>query len=204
MRFRGNVVLALLLLAATARGEAVVEIDSASAPPSPDLTSLPEPARRELAGAGLLETGLLLSGEDRPGALDLTLRFDPAVIEFVEAAVESATPDAMMEAGERKPGVLALSIVSVEGIAAGPLVRLRFRVLGGAESSALGGTAVAHDADSLAEIPVRVEPGRITVSKTEISKLSLESKLLILVFPAIAGVLLLIGGVRYARRLRGA
>jgi hypothetical protein len=194
-----TVLLILALGAAVARGEVTLEVVDVTASPSPDVSGLPAPACAELAACGGAVVDLEVSGAPKPGALDLSLRYDPAVLSF--AFAETTVPESILTAREVGEGEALLSVVATDGLEPGVAIRVHFFVPGaeGDRAPVTIATVKAHDAETLEEIPVKLVSGEVVV---ENGTLSMQSKVLLVALLGIVGLVTLVSGIR-RRRLRG-
>jgi hypothetical protein len=146
---------------------------------------------------------LLVSNASEIGAMDLALRYDPAVVRFAGFQTGTSAEDALLEANEVEPGLLLLALADSNGLSGdGTLAVLTFDVTGAdGDRTAIAVEAVrAYHYELLTDIPMSTTPGELLITGKESPPLVVIALLAVLavLIVAAAGVLWLV--VRSRRR----
>ncbi|MDD4888558.1 MAG: cohesin domain-containing protein [Phycisphaerae bacterium] len=113
-----------------------------------------------------VDVKIKLAGGQGLGAIDIVLKYDPAILRYESVAAGPDEPDARVEANSRVPGELAISLVCTTGLLGkGSPASVRFRVLGAAGSSSPLEIrkALVFKADTLLKMPVRIASDALMV-----------------------------------------
>jgi hypothetical protein len=104
------------------------------------------------------------------GAFDMALRYDPAVIRFVEGKTGEVAGDALLELNESEPGLLLIALADVNGLSGdGVVFAVSFDVAGqpGDQTSILVDRAEAYHYELLTDIPLQTIDGGLTVAPAQ-------------------------------------
>ena len=110
---------------------------------------------------------LLVSNASEIGAMDLALRYDPAVARFAGFEAGTSAEGGLLEANEAEPGRLLLALANSNGLSGdGTLAVLTFDVTGvDGDRTAVAVEAVrAYHYELLTDIPMSTTPGELSIT----------------------------------------
>ncbi len=176
------------------------------------MTASTEVARGQAAGAAIevasleaveqsvSDVAIEVTGGREIGALDVTLGYDPEVIELDSAQAGDIADNALFEYNEVSPGVVRAGVVASAGLSGdGSVLTLKFNVVGsvGDASTISIDNAEAWHYDQLIDLPVATSDGELTV----VSGSGGRGMLTALVLFVVAAIVLLgLAAIRRSRR----
>ena len=110
---------------------------------------------------------LLVSNASEIGAMDLALRYDPAMVRFAGFQAGTSAEDALIEANEAEPGLLLLALADSNGLSGdGTLAVLTFDVTGvdGDRTEIAVEAARAYHYELLTDVPMSSTPGELSIT----------------------------------------
>lgn len=146
---------------------------------------------------------LLVSNASEIGAMDLALRYDPAVVRFAGFQAGTSAEDALVEANEAEPGLLLLALADSNGLSGdGTLAVLTFSVTGAdGDRTAIAVEAVrAYHHEMLTDIPMSTTPGELSITGKESLPLIVVALLAVLAVLIVAAAVVLWIVLRRGRR----
>lgn len=114
---------------------------------------------------GTARVEVTMNGAAEVGALDLALRFDPAVARFIAVEPGPVARNALLEVNEIEPGRLLIALAASEGLEAeGVLLRIDLEIAGveGDRTAVSVEAANAYHHEQLIDLPLVTASGEIT------------------------------------------
>jgi hypothetical protein len=146
---------------------------------------------------------LSVSNASEIGAMDLALRYDPAVMRFAGFQAGASAENALLEANESEPGLLLLALADSNGLSGdGTLAVLTFDVTGAdGDRTAIAVEVVrAYHYELLTDIPMSATPGELSITGKEEIPLVVVALLAVLAILIVATAVVLWLVLRSRRR----
>ena len=111
-----------------------------------------------------VEVPIDLENASNVGSLQMSISYDANILQAIEVNPEKLGKDAMIESNLDNPGIVIIGIVDSSGInGSGSLVSISFDMLGkSATSSMTINNVVAHNVDTLVDLPTSLIQGKLT------------------------------------------
>lgn len=145
-----------------------------------------------IGAGGTADIPVTISGADNMAGMDLTVTYDPGVLEFTGVKQGDLTKNGLVEANEVLPGTVNIGFVNPAGISGdGTLYTLGFTAVGekGASSPVTLVNRGAFNLDRL-DVPLAVTGGTVTVGDKAMAAIGTEVVLGALALAVLAAVYL--------------